>query len=287
MQRNAEQLKKHQEVLFELLTVFDGICKKYAVPYQLFAGTALGAVREQGFIPWDDDLDVIMLREDYKRFLEIAPSELGESCFLQKEFSEHWPMFFSKLRKNGTACIERYVPKDELTHQGIYIDIFPCDNLSGCNIYKKLQFGLSKLVIASSLGKRGYRTDSVSKKLAVGLSGFFPQKLLRRIVQNDKHGDTEFVHCFFGAASRYEKSVFPREYIEESILLPFESGVFPVSAHYDKLLTVLYGDYMTPTPEAERNIKVHAEIVDTESSYENYLYIQKAMRFDGYTRSIR
>lgn len=141
MQRNAEQLKKHQEVLFELLTVFDGICKKYAIPYQLFSGTALGAVREQGFIPWDDDLDVIMLREDYKRFLEIAPSELGESCFLQKEFSEHWPMFFSKLRKNGTACIERYVPKDELTHQGIYIDIFPCDNLSDCNIFRKLQLG--------------------------------------------------------------------------------------------------------------------------------------------------
>ena len=98
MQRNAEQLKKHQEVLFELLTVFDSICKKYAVPYQLFAGTALGAVREQGFIPWDDDLDVIMLRRDYNRFLELAPSALGEGYFLQKEFSEHWPMFFSKLR---------------------------------------------------------------------------------------------------------------------------------------------------------------------------------------------
>ena len=77
------------------------------------------------------------------------------------------------------------------------------------------------------------------------------------------------------------------KYIDESILLPFESGVFPVSAHYDKLLTILYGDYMTPTPEAERNIKVHAEIVDTENSYENYLDTQKTMRFDGYTRSIR
>lgn len=287
MQRCAEQLKKHQQVLFELLTVFDGICRKHDIPYQLFAGTALGAVRESGFIPWDDDLDVIMLREDYERFLKAAPSALGEKYFLQKEFSEHWPMFFSKLRKNGTACIERYVPKDELTHQGIYIDIFPCDNLSDCAIYRKLQFGLSKLVIAFSLGKRGYRTDSVMKKLVIGLSGLFPQRLLRRIVQNKKHADTKFVHCFFGAASGYGKSVFPREYLEKSIPLPFEGGAFPVSAHYDGLLTILYGDYMTPTPEAERNIKVHAEIVDTENSYEKYLDIQKTMKFDGYTRSIR
>ena len=63
--------------------------------------------------------------------------------------------------------------------------------------------------------------------------------------------------------------------------------MFPVSAHYDELLTTLYGDYMTPAPEAERGQKVHAEIVDTESSYENYLEIQKTMEFDGYTRSIR
>lgn len=286
--RTDEQLKKHQAALMELLTVFDNICRRLGISYQLFAGTALGAVRHKGFIPWDDDLDIIMLRPEYERFLKEAPAEPeSEKYFLQAEFSEHWPMFFSKLRKNGTACIERYVPRDELMHQGIYIDIFPCDSLSNAPIIGKLQFAASKAVIARSLAKRGYRTDSKIKKLALKLSCLVPAKAFCRFVRGEAYAGTKRVHCFFGAASKYEKSVFPREWMDETILLPFESGVFPVSAHYDELLTTLYGDYMTPTPEAERGQKVHAEIVDTESSYENYLEIQKTMEFDGYTRSIR
>lgn len=67
----------------------------------------------------DDDLDIIMLRPEYDRFLALVPNELDSTAYyLQREFSEHWPMFFTKLRKNGTACIERYIPRDPLTHQG-------------------------------------------------------------------------------------------------------------------------------------------------------------------------
>ena len=120
----------HQTVLMELWYVFDSNCARNHIKYQLYAGSALGAVRHHGIIPWDDDLDVVMLREDYNRFMDIAESELDKNqYFLQREFTEHWPMFFSKLRKNNTACIERYIPKDWETHMGIYIDIFPCDKL--------------------------------------------------------------------------------------------------------------------------------------------------------------
>ena len=120
----------HQTVLMELWYVFDSNCARNHIKYQLYAGSALGAVRHHGIIPWDDDLDVVMLREDYNRFMGIAESELDKNqYFLQREFTEHWPMFFSKLRKNNTACIERYIPKDWETHMGIYIDIFPCDKL--------------------------------------------------------------------------------------------------------------------------------------------------------------
>ena len=99
--------------------------QKHEIPYLLFSGTALGAIRHEGFIPWDDDLDVIMLRCDYRRFLQVAPGELGERYFLQAEFSEHWPMFFSKLRKNNTACMERFVPRDPLMHQASAWTFFP------------------------------------------------------------------------------------------------------------------------------------------------------------------
>ena len=123
--RKSADTREHQLALLTLLKEFDRVCRLVGVKYTLFAGTLLGSVRHKGFIPWDDDLDVMMLREDYDKFLSQAGKYLDSTVFfLQKEFTEHWPMFFSKLRLNGTACIEKYHPKDPDIHQGIYIDIF-------------------------------------------------------------------------------------------------------------------------------------------------------------------
>ena len=281
-------LAAYQAVLLQMLRDFDAICRKYEIPYMLFAGTALGAVRHQGFIPWDDDLDVMMLRPDYERFLQVAPAELNpEVYYLQREFSPHWPMFFSKLRKNHTACMERLIPKDPQMHQGVYIDIFPCDNLSDNALVRKLQFYCSKVVIAKSLDRRGYLTDSRKKKLFMACCRLIPGKPLARFVQKRGGGNSQMVHCFFGAASKYEKSIFPRAWLTERTEAAFEDGRFPISAHYDELLTTLYGDYKTPTPPSQRGCKVHGEIVDLEHSYEDYLEIQKNRPYSEYSRSIR
>lgn len=281
-------LQEHQLALYELLQAFDSVCKKHNIRYMLFAGTALGAVRHKGFIPWDDDLDVVMLRPEYERFLEVAQQELdGKKFFLQKEFSEHWPMFFSKLRLNGTTCLERFIPKDLEIHQGVYIDLFPCDNLSDSMVKRKLQFYLSKIVIAKSLNRRGYLTDSVLKKLFMAMCSWIPDKKLRSIVRNASDVNSQCVHTFFGASSRYEKAIYPRRWFEREVQLPFEAGEFPVSAQYDLLLTKLYGDYSTPLPPCERNSKVHAEFVDLKKPYTEYLEYQKTLKFSGYTRSIR
>lgn len=278
----------HQKVLIELLSIFDKICKKYNIAYMLFAGTALGAVRHNGFIPWDDDLDIVMLRCDYDRFLEVAERELDiEKYYLQKEFSAHWPMFFSKLRKNNTACMERYIPKDKETHQGIYIDIFPCDNLSDNPILCKLQFLASKVVIAKSLNKRGYLTDSLLKKFFIFVCCCLPIKFMHRFACGCKIKNTKRVHTFFGASSKYEKSIYPREWMTETCLKPFECGEYPVSVQFDALLTQLYGDYMTPHTPDERKCKVHADLVDIEKPYTEYLEWQKNQKITLYTRSIR
>lgn len=283
-----KSLMGHQTVLLELWRVLDEICRKNQITYQLFAGSALGAVRHQGIIPWDDDLDIVMLREDYNRFMEAAASELDqERYFLQREFTEHWPMFFSKLRKNNTACIERFVPKDPQLHMGIYIDIFPCDNLSDNPIKRKMQFLASKIVIAKSLDERGYLTDSFGKKMFMQICKVFPQRAMFKFVVNAQNCSTKCVHTFFSAGRKYKKNVFPREWFEESVLLPFNGAEAPVTKEYHALLTKLYGDYMTPLPESQRGCKVHAEIVDTEHSYEMYQQIQKNMKFSEYTRSIR
>lgn len=280
-------LEKHQSMLLEMLSDVDDICRQHEIEYMLFSGTMLGAVRHQGFIPWDDDLDIIMLRSDYERFLSVARGELDARYYLQKEFSEHWPMFFSKLRRNHTACIERYIPKDEKTHLGVYIDIFPCDNLSDNKIMRGIQFFASKIVHAKSLDARGYLTDSVVKKLFILLCRPLPKKLMARLAQDRKDIHSRMVHVFFGGNSKYKKSVFPREWFTSTTEMLFVNRKYPVSSYYHEMLSVMYGDYMTPTPEDQRGCKVHGEIVDLNHSYTEYIGIQKKMKFKEYSRSIR
>lgn len=288
IEKRTTTIREHQMVLLQMLHEIDYICQKNDIRYSLFAGTALGAVRHGGFIPWDDDLDVIMLRSEYERFLALAQKKLdGNIYYLQREFSNHWPMFFTKLRKNNTACIEKYIPKDSLTHQGIYVDIFPCDNLYHDRLLRKVQFMASKLVIANALYMRGYLTESFAKKMLMQISRIMPVRELHHLVEACDANASGMVHSFFGASSRYEKSVYPREWFTETILLPFEDGTFPVSAHYDELLTTLYGDYMRIPTVEERQGKVHAILVDTEKSYEEYAHYRDGMEFDVLTRSIR
>lgn len=282
-----DQLQKHQKALLSLLEEFDRVCRTFQIPYVLFAGTMLGAVRHKGFVPWDDDLDILMLRQDYERFLVQADTLLDrERFFLQKEFSTHWPMFFSKLRLNGTACLERYHPKDPASHQGVYIDIFPCDNAAAGEAGRRLQFLASKVVIAKALYSRGYDTDSRAKRLFMTLCRMLPMKPFLALTRMGRP-NSEKVHCFLGGAHGYGKNVFPRACFAERIQMEFEGKDYPVSACYDALLRMLYGDYMQIPSQKQQQIKQHAILVDLDNSYENYTHYRDGMKFDVYTRSIR
>lgn len=279
-------LQEHQSALYYLLREVDRVCRKLNIAYILFAGTLLGTVRHQGFIPWDDDLDILMLREDYDRFLQEANSVLDtEQFFLQKEFSEHWPLFFSKLRLNNTTCLEKFHPKDPKCHQGVYIDIFPCDYAFRSNIGRKTQFYASKVVIAKALDKRGYETDSFAKKTFMFVCRLLPGKVFWKIAKG-KPGSS-MVHSFFGAASSYQKNIYPESFFREHTMALFEGEYFPIPKDYDELLTILYGDYMKIPSEEERKCKQHAILVDLNHSYEEYLHYRDGMKFETYTRSIR
>ncbi len=277
----------HLQALLLLLQEFDRVCKQLGISYMLFSGTMLGAVRHGGFIPWDDDVDVVMLREDYERFLSQADTVLDQQTFfLQKEFSEHWPMFFSKLRLNHTTCLETYHPKDPLIHQGVYMDIFPCDTAFKSQLGKRIQFLASKVVIAKSLWRRGYETKNKKKKLFMGICRMLPMAPFFKIARGGAK-KSEGVHTFFGAASSYSKNIYPRAYFLQTKMMAFESGEYPVSTHYHELLKILYGDYMRLPPPEERRIKQHAVLIDLENSYETYREYQKELKFDVLTRSIR
>lgn len=126
-------VKKMQGVLLEMLEVFDRICDENGLRYYLFYGTQLGALRHKGFIPWDDDADVVMPRDDYEKLLRLPSAKVPRGYFLQSPYSEHMGRFcFAKLRKDGTTCICKDHQHIKM-HQGIFVDIFPLDEPArGC-----------------------------------------------------------------------------------------------------------------------------------------------------------
>ena len=286
--KKLSNLTDHQRALLEMLKDFDAVCQRHGIKYQLFAGTALGTVRHHGFIPWDDDVDVILLRSEYERFFEEAAKDFdAEKYYVQQENTPHWPMQFSKLRLNGTTCIEKYHPRDKKIHQGVYIDIFPLDNLADNKLTRKLQFAASKIVIAKALYERGYETHNLFKRAFMQLCRMLPQKSVAKFCMRKDDSKSQMVHSFFAAGKKYEKNIFPREWFEETTEMQFEDENFPVSMHYDAILSRLYGDYhKIPTPE-ERKSKEHAAILDLERPYTEYLEEQKKMKFDAFTKSIR
>ena len=283
---DTASLAEHQTALYALLKEFDRVAKILKTPYFLFAGTLLGAVRHKGFIPWDDDLDVLMMREDYERYLAEAPALIDPKFFLQGEFTAHWPMFFSKLRINGTACLEKYHPKDLEAHQGVYIDIFPCDRAYSLGVGRMIQFAASKVVIAKGLDARGYSNDGGLKKPFMRVCRLLPMKPFHDIVKGPKK-KTAYVHSFLGGASKYARNIYKAAWFDGSVDLSFEDGAYPAPGGYHELLSAVYGEYMKIPSEEERGIKKHCVLVDLKRDYRTYDHYRGEVKWDVHIRSIR
>ncbi|NQZ59778.1 MAG: LicD family protein, partial [Lentisphaeraceae bacterium] len=135
-----ETLRKAQLIMLDMLIEFDAICKKHKLQYWLDSGTLLGAVRHQGFIPWDDDIDLSMPIEDYQRFLELAPGELSSEIFLQNtQTDKDFKFDYTKLRSNKASIVEFHEKDRQINyHQGVFVDIFPMLNIENTDANKKM-----------------------------------------------------------------------------------------------------------------------------------------------------
>lgn len=246
--------KKVQLRLLEIMEHIDGICQKHSIRYFLICGSALGAVRHKGFIPWDDDLDIGMTWKNYSRFITLCENELDtKKFFLQKEQSEFWPMYYTKIRLNGTVFREPNVIKG--AHEGLFIDVFCLDNIADGRIRSAWQYFCSRILIAYSLTKRGYKSSSLKKRIAMKVSLLLDSRPLRSFFINEvrKYNDrpTERIGHLFGIV-RYRKAIFPREYFGHGCSMPFENLTLRVPSATHEYLTKVFGDYMTPPPPEKR-----------------------------------
>ncbi|MEO9470555.1 LicD family protein [Parasphingorhabdus sp.] len=264
---SQDDLHRLQKTILEIATYFDAFCKSHDISYYLMGGTALGAMRHGGFIPWDDDYDVFMDAENYKKFFDAASDSLDEDRFyLQRENTEEWPLFFSKLRLNDTIFLESDTAGRDM-HHGIYIDIMCLNHAFSSKPLRYLQYFTARVLSTMALARRGYETTSPVKRLAMTIARAADIKPLRslllKFVRSRNQSESKMIGHFFGRAPFHATS-FPKTYLGEARYVPFETEHLPVPSNVEAYLARRFGsDFMKPPSQQIRDqYPSHAVKVD-------------------------
>lgn len=257
-------MNKLQKLLLFIAKEVKRICEENDINYFICGGTQLGAVRHQGFIPWDDDLDIAMPRRDYERFIELCEQELDkEIFFLQTEWTEEKYAFaFSKIQLRGTEIIEDFSKNANVSH-GIFVDIFPYDNLPTNKFLKKV-FLLKNHIYKNLIWvKCGYGTDAHKKRLSYKMMKILGSLWSIRGLKKKRKElitscmDRVAVECF---NSDYPNLILPTKWLTGCDYHTFEGVNFRGYKNVDEYLTLSYGDYMKLPPEEDRRRHSNYEI---------------------------
>lgn len=252
-----EQLKKVQALQLKLAKEFKRICDKYQIPYSLSGGSLLGAVRHSGFIPWDDDFDVEMLRHDYERFLEAALAELGSDYSLETwKTDRYFSLPYAKLMLKGTIYAEKNTENVDIRKE-IFIDIFVSDFVADNKFFRNLQCSICDNLGGVICKKNHYLDETSGFKNVVFhiLSRLLPLRLLQKLLlffmtlcsQSQTRDTTIFTSCYGS-----KKEIKSRCFYENLTDYAFEDTHFKGFSNYDDYLSSLYGNYMEFPPEEER-----------------------------------
>ncbi|EKQ55551.1 MULTISPECIES: LicD family protein [unclassified Clostridium] len=254
-------LRDAQLSMLSILKDIHVLCEKHNIKYFLDAGTLLGAVRHKGFIPWDDDMDIGMLREDYKKFLEVAKKELPDHLFLQTFETDKYYNVFPvpcKVRLNDTILMEKDTIDNYNMHNGIYIDIFPYDNLPKkkwvYNLQRTLSFNVLKSFkrIANPPDKLNYKNKLTFSFYKIITKIFTTKNRLKFFNYLIKWNNPNSEYMGYGVDTYWSEYVYKKSDYFDLAKLEFEGEYFYAPKNYDAILAQLYGDYMTMPKEEDR-----------------------------------
>lgn len=276
LELDNQLLRKLQMIELEMLLEVDRICKKYGIQYMIIGGTLLGAVRHGGFIPWDDDADIAMLRSEYIRFTEVCKTELDVSkyYFQDADQTKGYRWSYGKLRRKDTLFLrenQEHMPYE----QGVFIDIFPVDNVPDLYILRAINdfhcFCIRK-ALWSEVGK--YSDQNMIKRFLYKMMNKIPrEKILKhysKLVRNLNKKESRYVRIALMPLPN-KGFGYLKEWYLESREYNFEGYELQGIKNYEDFLTFEFGDFMKMPPESKR--KVHP--VSAIEVFENQIYREK------------
>ena len=246
-EEGCDELGQAKLVMLKLLRVFDDICRKNNLKYWLDGGTLIGAIRHNGFIPWDDDIDVAMLSDDYEKFIEIAQQELPDDVFLQtRKTDKEYPLYITKLRDKYSTYEEQNVARLNC-HKGIFIDIFPMDYIRCPFLQANLKLflhGTNYSELCSPIKSFIQRTIGRIDRKIISIYNIPIYQFLNKLF-----------HSNYSKASKlaYRMEVNETSQFSKNLIFPltehvFEGYTFFIPHDYDAYLREYFGEYMQLPP---------------------------------------
>lgn len=262
--------KKLWMVELDLLNKLDNICKKHNLRYFLIYGTLLGAIRHHGFIPWDDDIDVIMFREDYEKLVGLSDEFQYPYFFQTPQTDPNYFYSFAKIRNENTTFVSDAFSFQGF-HAGVFLDIMVLDNwipADGKIVYDFVKY----LIIENSIYMRKKNPNLSQSDLKrvmqwKGLDPLFVYNMIQKTGQMFRDCETEYCADSTMTIYGYGRSVFKKHFFREATYVQFENLHLPVPADYDSCLKTTYSNYMELPPLDKRGMWHPNYIIDTDLSY--------------------
>ena len=267
-------IREVQDKILEVMKYIDRLCRENQITYFIMGGTALGAVRHGGFIPWDDDLDIFMTPQEYGKFKNVFNKDKNDKFVLQEWKTTQQYLEYAKVRMNGTTLIEESFKDRRDIHQGIYVDIMILHKVPNKKPIQKKIYRLSKFVTLVGLSQRNWKPKNTFQKIALISLKFLPvqhltKKAYKQIYKYDSMVEN-YKWCYWITPAGFRNGLFDCTFFEKPVDIRFEDTFLMGSRYIKEYLEYRYGDYMTLPPEKQRLASIHAFIFDTKRDYKEY-----------------